>query len=133
MGTHGGIVVDDAFVEGLFTSLSSPVGRELVEVTQLVTQTAKLFAPVGAPSKTPLGHPAGWLRSRIGWTTDPIGPLATRVSSPARTSGANPFPGESYGTHIELPRTRPRKPPPFARHTEPYLWPACKAVFEERY
>jgi hypothetical protein len=59
--------------------------------------------------------------------TDTAG-LFADVVSPAVTSGANPFPGEPYSLHIEVPATRPRPAPPFARDAKPYLVPALEHV-----
>lgn len=130
MAIGGRINVDQVAIDALLYSPTGPVAALLVDVTQQVTQVAKRNAPVGEPSKTPQGHPAGHLRSQIGWTLLPGPELATRVSSPAKTSQASVKPGEPYGLHNEAPWTRPRGVPPHLTAKEgPYLVPALYEVF----
>jgi len=126
----GRIVVNQAAIEELLHSPAGPVAAFLVDVTQRVTQTAKRNAPVGVPSHTPEGHPAGYLRSQIGWSLIPGHDLVTRVYSPARTSRASVVPNEPYGLYNEVPRLQPRGLPAHLRAKEgPYLVPALNEVF----
>jgi len=120
----GRVEVDDAAILELLSSPAGPVGRYMVEGAQAVTQGAKKRAPVGDNSRTPQGHPSGFLRSQLAWELTSANPITVEIETTAHTSSANPFPGEFYALHIEDPGTRPRKPPPFARDDQPYLVPA---------
>lgn len=115
--------------ERIVRSPAGPVAQLVARLAALIAQEGKRRAPVGAPSKTPEGHPAGWLRSHIWWQSglDAAG-VHAELGDDAVTSPANPFPGEPYPEHIEFPETRPRKAPPFARDARPYLVPAAKDV-----
>lgn len=130
MAVGGRITVNQAAIDALLHSPAGPVAALVVDVTQQVTQVAKRNAPVGEPSHTPQGHPAGYLRSQIGWTLLPGPDIATRVSSPARTSAASVVPDEPYGLHNEVPSTRPHGVPAHLTAKEgPYLVPALYEVF----
>jgi hypothetical protein len=123
------VVVDDAAIEALFGP-AGPVAEFFVSrVVVPVFDRAQLRAPVGQPSKTPEGHPAGWLKSQITWEF--VGPLEARVSTSAVLSKASGRPGDPYGRWIERPQERPWKPPPFARADRPYLVPALDEIFGE--
>lgn len=120
------VTVDQAALDALVASPAGPAGRLAITWAQETTQIAKRNAPVGANSKTPEGHPGGWLRSHGGWNVAVEGgQIVAVVVFDAVTSRANPFPGEPYPLHIEDPSTRPRKPPPFARDDKPFLVPAA--------
>lgn len=129
--TDGLFILHEFTVDTLLSSPAGPVGEFLNAVTEDVTAGAKRRAPVGEPSKTPEGRPAGYLRDQIEWHS--VEGMANRVTSPATNSTASPFPGEHYGTFNELPDTRPRKPPPFARDNQPYMWPAAVDVWADRF
>jgi hypothetical protein len=126
------VQIDQAELDRIVRGPAGPVAAYLYGLTQKVVQRAKAKAPVGAPSKTPEGHPAGYLRSNIEWAAGSDGQgVWTEVGDPAVTSRANPFPGEPYAEQIEFPQTRRRKPPPFARSAKPYVVPALVEVFRE--
>ncbi len=123
----GSVTVNQDVLDALVNSPAGPVAKLLVQVGQETTQIAKRNAPVGARgSKTPGGHPSGWLRSQIGWTlgrTD--GHLSVDVVSDAVTSPANPWPGEPYALFNERPDLRPRGiPAEWRAKAGPYLVPA---------
>jgi hypothetical protein len=122
------VVVDDTAIEGLF-SPAGPVAEFHAHVVERVWGRARDRAPVGEPSKTPEGHPAGWLRDNISWSF--TGPLEARVSTDAVLSSASRRPGDPYARWIERPGERPWSPPPFARGNRPYLIPALDDIFDE--
>jgi hypothetical protein len=134
VANFGGLRVefDEAEYDRIVRSPAGPVAKYIYGLAQRITQVAKRRAPVGKNSKTPEGHPAGWLRSQQEWSggVDGEGVYAD-LGNPALTSRANPFPDEAYGEHIEFPSTRPRKPPPFARGDQPYTIPAVLEVFAQ--
>lgn len=128
------VVIDDAALERFLNSPAGPVGKLLSTLGQRVTQEAKKRAPVGARnSKSPGGHPSGWLRSQIGWSLhhDSRG-LYVDIISPARNSQANPFtPGGKYALWNELPGTAPNHshlPEWITSKEGPYLRPALQAI-----
>lgn len=123
----GDVRVNQDVLDALVNSPAGPVARLLVQVGQETTQVAKRNAPTGAKSsKTPGGHPSGYLRSQIGWAIGTYrGRLCVDVVSDAKTSAANPWPGEPYGLWNERPDLRPRGIPAEWRAREgPYLVPA---------
>lgn len=122
------VEVDDTTVAAWFAP-AGPVAEFHAKVVTRVFDRARERAPVGQPSKTPEGHPAGWLRSQIAWEF--VGPLAARVSTSAVLSKASSRPGDPYARWIERPRERPWSPPPFARDDRPYLVPALDDIFGE--
>jgi hypothetical protein len=122
------VVVDDAAIEALFGP-AGPVAEFHADVVTRVYDRARDRAPVGQPSKTPEGHPAGWLKSQIAWEF--VGPLEARVSTSAVLSKASGRPGDPYARWIERPGERPWAPPPFARGDRPYLIPALDDIFAE--
>jgi hypothetical protein len=126
------VEIDAGEYDRIVSSPAGPTARYLYQLTARIVQRAKLLAPVGAPSRTPQGHPSGWLRSHIWWESgqDRRGAY-TLVGDDAVTSSAAPFPGEPYPEHIEFPRTRKRRPPPFARDDRPFVVPAVEAIFRE--
>lgn len=124
---YGDVKVNQDVLDALISSPAGPVARMLVQVGQETTQVAKRNAPTGAKSsKSPDGHPSGYLRSRIGWAVGTYrGRLCVDIVSDAKTSPANPWPGEPYALHVEVPSTRPRGIPSEWRDREgPYLVPA---------
>ena len=123
------VILDDAAISRFLSSPAGPVGQLLATLAQRVTQEAKKRAPVGDRSSK-LGHPSGYLRSRIGWKSghDRRG-LFVDISSPARTSEHNPFPDEPYGLHNERPRLRRHGVPDWVKAKEgPYMVPALESV-----
>lgn len=122
------VVLDEPGIESLFAP-AGPVQEFVTEVTVQVYGRALFLAPVGAPSKTPEGHPAGWLRSQMHW--EHAGPLSTRVITEAVLSKASGRPGDPYARWIEKPGERPWAPPPFARGDQPYLVPALDQIWRE--
>jgi hypothetical protein len=122
------VVLDDPAIEALFGP-AGQVAEFHAKVSERVFVRALNNAPVGAPSKTPEGHPAGWLRAQMRW--DFTGPLESRVSTSAVLSKASSRPGDPYARWIERPEERPWKPPPFARADRPYLVPALDEIFKE--
>lgn len=122
------VVVHDEVIAGLFGP-AGPVAEFHARVSERVWVRALNNAPVGEPSKTPEGHPAGWLRSQMRWEF--AGDLASRISTSAVLSPASRRPGDPYARWIERPEERPWSPPPFARGDRPYLIPALDAIFEE--
>ena len=126
------VVLDDRAIEQFLTSPAGPVGQLLATLAQRVTQEAKRRAPVGARDSKH-GHPAGYLRSQIGWSVkrDNRG-LYADIISPARSSQANPFtPGGKYALWNELPGTAPNHShlPSWILDKEgPYLRPALEAI-----
>lgn len=123
----GDVTIDQAALDALIHSEAGPVARLLVQVGQQTTQAAKRNAPVGTrSSKSPEGHPSGWLRSNIGWAIGREGgDLVVDIVSDAVTSKANPWPGEPYSLFVEEPSLRPRGIPAEWRAKEgPYLRPA---------
>jgi hypothetical protein len=124
---YGDVTVNQDVLDALVNSPAGPVARMLVQVGQETTQVAKRNAPTGAKSsKTPGGHPSGYLRSQIGWAIGSVGGrLCVDVVSDAKTSPANPWPGENYALFNERPDLRPRGIPAEWRAKEgPYLVPA---------
>ncbi len=117
------IVWDEANLNALLNSPAGPVGALTVKVLQEIAQEAKRRAPVGEPSHTPEGHPAGYLRSQIDWRLIGGGGMpAGRVESPAVTSAANPRgPGQPYAYEQETTGA-----PHWPAH--PYLVPAVLDV-----
>lgn len=126
------VEVDEQELDRLLRSPAGPVAAWLNRVTERAAQAVKAGAPVGEPSKTPAGHPAGYLRSRVEWSAgrDATG-LWGEVGDDAVTSQANPFPGEPYPFQIEDPRQRKRKAPPFARGVRPWAVAAVLRVLRE--
>ena len=122
------VVLDELGIEELFAP-AGEVARFHAKVSERVFVRALNNAPVGAPSKTPEGHPAGWLRSQMAW--DFTGPLESRISTSAVLSQASQRPGDPYARWIERPEERPWAPPPFARGDRPYLVPALNEIFDE--
>lgn len=132
---YGNVVIDQAAIEALVHGPAGPVGRLIVDLAQTTTQLAKAKAPVGErSSKTPGGHPSGWLRSQIGWEVYADGDeVVADIATPAVTSSANPRPGEPYGLHMERPDTRPYGVPDWVRAKEgPYLEPAMNDAIRAR-
>lgn len=121
------VVVYDDVIAALFGP-AGPVNEFVVQVTTDVYGLALQKAPVGEPSKTPEGHPAGWLRSQMHWEF--AGELETRVVTEAVLSKASQRPGDPYARWIERPEERPWAPPPFARADQPYLVPALNEIFD---
>jgi hypothetical protein len=131
----GDVVIDQAAVEALIHGPAGPVGRLIVDLAQTTAQLAKRNAPVGErSSKTPGGHPSGWLRSQIGWTVGVEGgDVVADIVSPALTSPANPKPGEPYSLYMERPGLRPYGVPAWVRAKEgPYLVPALEEAIRTR-
>ncbi|HNX48678.1 MAG TPA: HK97 gp10 family phage protein [Thermoanaerobaculaceae bacterium] len=129
----GDVVLDQQVLDALIHSPAGPVARLLVKVGEQTTQEAKRRAPVGdRSSKTPGGHPSGWLRSNIGWAVGRDGgDLVVDIVSDAITSQANPFPGEPYSVFVEEPSLRPRGlPEKFRKGEGPYLRPAFLDVIK---
>lgn len=124
--TH--VVIDELVYTALF-SPAGPVAAFVAETTESVYDRARERAPVGKPSKTPEGHPAGWLKSQIKWAL--VGDLEGMVSTDAVLSIASSRPGDPYARWIERPQERPWAPPPFARQDKPYLVPALEDIFRE--
>jgi hypothetical protein len=122
------VVIDDAGLESLFAP-AGPVQEFVTEVTVKVYGRSLFKAPIGQPSKTPEGHPAGWLRSQMHW--EHAGELTTRVITEAVLSKASHRPGDPYARWIEKPGERPWAPPPFARGDRPYLVPALDEIWRE--
>lgn len=122
------VIVDDLAIAALFGP-AGPVNEFVVDVTTQVYGRALQKAPIGAPSKTPKGHPAGWLRSQLHWEF--AGELTTWVVTEAVLSEASQRPGDPYARWIERPGERPWAPPPFARGDRPYLVPALNEIFDE--
>jgi hypothetical protein len=126
------VVLDERALQQFLTSPAGPVGKLLATLAQRVTTEAKRRAPVG-DRDSKYGHPAGYLRSQIGWSLhrDARG-LYADVISPARNSQANPFtPGGKYALWNELPGTAPNHShlPAWITDKEgPYLRPALEAV-----
>lgn len=126
------VVLDERAIDTFLSSPAGPVGQLLAKLAERVTEGAKLRAPVGARDSK-LGHPAGYLRSQIGWKTghDARG-LYADIISPARSSEFNPFtPHGPYAYWNEVPGTAPHhsKLPAWIRDGEhPYLRPALEAV-----
>ncbi len=123
----GDVKVNQDVLDALISSPAGPVARMLVQVGQETTQVAKRNAPTGTrSSKSPDGHPSGYLRSRIGWAIGTVGGrLCVDIVSDAKTSPANPWPGEPYALWNERPDLRPRGIPAEWRAKEgPYLVPA---------
>ena len=130
----GDVVLDQQVLDALIHSPAGPVARLLVKVGEQTTQEAKRRAPVGdRSSKTPGGHPSGWLRSNIGWAVGRDGgDLVVDIVSDAVTSDANPRgPGDPYGRWNEVPEERPYGIPQKWRAKEgPYLRPAFLDVIK---
>ncbi|GLY32132.1 hypothetical protein [Kineosporia sp. NBRC 101731] len=122
------VIIDEEGLAGLF-SPAGPIAAFVAETTQRVHARAQERAPVGAPSKTPEGHPSGWLRSQISWVL--VGDLEGMVSTSAVNSVAAPRPGDPYARWIERPNERPFAPPPFARGDRPYLVPALDDIIRD--
>ena len=122
------VVVHDDVIAALFGP-AGPVAEFHAEVTTKVYGRALQKAPIGAPSKTPEGHPAGWLRSQMHWEF--AGELTTWVVTEAVLSKASQRPGDPYARWIERPAERPWAPPPFARADRPYLVPALDEILRE--
>ena len=128
---YGDVTLNQDVLDALIHSPAGPVARLLVQVGEQTTQEAKRRAPVGTrSSKTPGGHPSGWLRSHIGWAVGRVGgDLVVDVVADAVTSPANPWPGEPYALFNEEPSTRPRGIPQEWKAKEgPYLRPALLTV-----
>lgn len=126
------VEVDEQELDRLLRSPAGPVAAWLSRVTEKAAQRVKAKAPVGQPSRTPAGHPAGFLRSRTEWSLsrDSKG-LWSEIGNDAVTSSANPFPGEPYPFQIEDPKQRKRKAPPFARDVKPWAVQAVMDVLQE--
>lgn len=126
------VSIDDAALARFLDSPAGPVGQLLAGLAQRVTVEAKRRAPVG-DRDSKLGHPRGYLRSKIGWLLghDARG-LYADIISPARSSEANPFtPGGPYAYWNEVPGTAPHHAslPAWIRDREgPYLRPALEAI-----
>lgn len=124
---YGDVTIDQAALDALIHSEAGPVARLLVQVAQETTQIAKRNAPVGdRSSKTPGGHPSGYLRSQIGWAIGRVGgDLCVDIVSDAVTSPASPVPGTPYAVELEEPSLRKRGIPSEWKAKEgPYLRPA---------
>ncbi len=122
------VILDEEGIASLF-SPAGPVAGFLTEVTTKVYARALQKAPIGENSKTPEGHPAGWLRSQMHWEF--AGDLVTWVVTEAVLSKASHRPGDPYARWIERPNERPWAPPPFAMGVRPYLVPALDEIFDE--
>ena len=122
------VVVHDDVIAMLFGP-AGPVAEFHAKVSERVYVRVLNKAPVGANSRTPEGHPSGWLRSQIEWTF--TGALESRISTGAVLSKASGRPGDPYARWIERPAERPWKPPPFARADRPYLVPALDEILKE--
>lgn len=122
------VVVDDAAIAALFGP-AGPVAEYTFTVASRVMDRVLFLAPVGAPSRTPEGHPSGWLKSQIKFEF--AGDLGYKISTDAVLSKASGRPGDPYGRWIERPQERPWKPPPFARADRPYLVPALEQIFAD--
>lgn len=124
----GDVKVNQDVLDALVNSPAGPVARLLVQVGQETTQVAKRRAPTGTrSSKSPDGHPSGYLRSRIGWAIGTVGGrLCVDIVSDAVTSPANPRgAGDPYSLWNERPDLRPYGIPAEWRQREgPYLTPA---------
>lgn len=121
--------IDESLLRRLCTGPDGPVFQAMVQIGQEGAQEAKRRAPVGERgSKSPLGHPSGWLRSQIGWQISvKAGQVVVDVISPAVTSPANPKPGEPYALYMERPDLRPYGVPSWVRAKEgPYLVPGVE-------
>jgi hypothetical protein len=121
------VTINAAALDALVASPAGPVAKLLVSVAQETTQIAKRNAPVGdRSSRSPQGHPSGWLRSNIAWTIGTLdGDLCVEIVSDAVTSPASPRPGEPYALHNEVPSLRRHAiPSAWAAKEGPYLQPA---------
>jgi hypothetical protein len=126
------VEIDAGEYDRIVRSPAGPTARYLYGLTARIVQEAKRRAPVGRPSKTPAGHPSGWLRSGIWWKGRVDGrAVVTEIGDDVVTSKANPSPGEPYAAQIEGVEKRKRKPPPFARGLQPFVLPAVEAVFRQ--
>lgn len=124
---YGDVTVNQDVLDALVRSPAGPVARLLVQVGQETTQIAKRNAPTGArSSKTPGGHPSGYLRSQIGWAVGTVGGrLCVDVVSDAVTSPASNRPGSPYALYHERPDLRPYGiPAEWAAKEGAYLTPA---------
>lgn len=122
------VVVHDDVIAALFGP-AGDVAEFHAKVVTDVYARALQKAPIGEPSKTPEGHPAGWLRSQMHWEF--AGELEAWVVTEAVLSKASGRPGDPYARWIERPEERPWAPPPFARDDRPYLIPALDEIFGE--
>lgn len=121
--------IDERALARLVYGQSGPVFRAMARAGETATQLAKRNAPVGERnSKSPEGHPAGYLRSQIGWKIKvEHGQVVVDVVSPALTSQANTKPNEPYALYMERPDLRPYGVPSWVRAKEgPYLTPAVE-------
>jgi hypothetical protein len=121
--------IDEDALARFLADPSGPVGQMLAKLGQRGAQIVKRRAPVGQRNSK-LGHPSGYLRSRIGWEMggDSDG-LYVDISSPARTSKFNPFPNEPYGLYNERPRLRRHGVPEWVRAKEgPYMVPGLEEL-----
>jgi hypothetical protein len=126
------VEINQAELDRIVRGPAGPTAAYLYRLTQRIVQRAKAKAPVGRPSKTSAGHPAGYLRSQIEWAAGHDGQgLWTQIGDPAVTSRANPRPGQPYAREIEFPEERTHKVPPFARGAKPYVIPAVEEIFRE--
>jgi hypothetical protein len=132
MALGADVVIDERALMEFLTSPAGPVGEFLARLAVRVTEGAKQRAPVG-DRDSKYGHPAGYLRSQIGWQSggDSHG-LFVDIISPAKNSQANPFtPGGAYAVWNELPGTAPHHDhlPTWILDKEgPYLRPALESV-----
>jgi hypothetical protein len=128
----GDVQLDERALAVFLTSPAGPVGQFVADLAKRVTVQAKQRAPVGERNSN-LGHPRGYLRSKIGWSLghDARG-LYADVISPAKNSRANPFtPDGPYAVWNELPGTAPHHSslPEWIRDNEhPYLRPALESI-----
>ena len=126
------VILDDAAIDRLLNSPAGPVGEYLGGLAVRATAAAKARAPVGARDSR-FGHPAGYLRSQIGWQSghDSRG-LFVDIYSPAKSSAFNPFtPFGDYAYWNEVPGTAPHHsslPAWITDNERPYLRPALESV-----
>lgn len=125
------IRINPAVFTAWVTSPAGPATQLIASLAQRVTQEAKKLAPVGSRNSR-FGHPAGYLRSRIGWELhhDGAGLYADIVSN-ALTSKFNPNPFAPYSVYNELPGTAPHHaslPAWITENEKPYMRPALWSV-----
>lgn len=127
--------IDEAELARLTRSASGPLVTAMARLGERATQLAKAAAPVGdRSSKTPEGHPSGWLRSQIGWRLSiEGGQIVVDVISPAVTSPASVIPGEPYALYIERPELRVHHGGPAWLYAKdgPYLEPSVHRAIAE--
>jgi hypothetical protein len=127
--------INEAELARLTRSASGPVVMAMARLGERATQLAKAAAPVGdRSSKTPEGHPSGWLRSQIGWRLSiEGGQIVVDVISPAVTSPASVIPGDPYALYIERPELRVHHGGPDWLYAKdgPYLEPSVHRAIAE--